>query len=94
MDENSTRVGELLSKVAEKSDAAKGFIERRYERKVSPAIESAQEKIERASDYLEKNSSSSMSKDLTRLGRRHPKAAAGILFGLGFLLARKLYSSH
>ena len=93
VNENSTKIGAALSTVADKSDAARGFIEQGYEQKVAPAFESAQQRLRETSDYLQSHNSASMSDDLTRVAKRHPKATAGILFGLGFLIARKLYSS-
>jgi len=80
LDRNSTKLGEKLGSVSQAGDPLRDH------------IGSAQESLGNASQYLQSRNPEDMGRDLIRLGQRNPKAAAGVLLTVGFLLARKLYS--
>jgi len=80
LDRNSTKLGEKLGTVSEAGDPLKEH------------IGNAQQHLGEASQYLQSKSPEDIGRDLIHLGQRNPKAAAGVLFGIGFLIARKFYS--
>ena len=80
-DEKTTQLGETLTTVHDTAESV-----------VAPALQSTNERVGDAALYLQESSPSQMIDDLVAIGRRNPGAAAGVIFGLGFILARKLYS--
>ena len=91
IDEKTTVLGRGLDTFREKAAHAQHSMEEGYLDKVSPALERAQGALDNSAVYLSAKSPGQMLDDLIEAGRRSPRKAAGILFGAGFMLARKLY---
>ncbi|MDB4265159.1 hypothetical protein N9891_00260 [bacterium] len=93
VDEKSSQLGGALANAATKTGSLQDKAESGYRETLRPSIHSAQNFMEDASTYLQQSSPPKMADDLVQAGKRNPKAAAGILIGLGFLIGRALTSS-
>lgn len=91
VDEKTNVLGEKLDAARQAAVRGQRKMEAGYLERVSPALEQATDGIDTAATYLRASTPGQMIDDVIAAGKRHPKEAAGILFGLGFLLARKLY---
>jgi len=89
-DEKTTSLGESLESANEKAADLKERAESGYDRKISPAIDSAQIELAGASRYLQESSVDDFIRDLEGYAKRHPRITAGICALIGWKLGRAL----
>lgn len=88
VDEGSNRIGSSLSHITETSDKMRRKMESGYRGKVAPAITKANQKLSKASDYLQQSSPSDFLTDIYQAGKKHPRVTVAALLGAGFVLGR------
>ncbi|MGJ8696506.1 MAG: hypothetical protein ACSHYF_09320 [Verrucomicrobiaceae bacterium] len=90
IDEKTSILGEHLETANEKAARLKERAEQGYERKVSPAIDTAQVNLAGASRYLQESSVDDYIRDAEDFARRHPRITVGITMLIGWKLGRLL----